>query len=440
MSHHEGVSCDCCNKSNFRGKRYKCLICFDYDLCSTCYDSGVTTTRHQSTHPMQCIVTRSDFELFYGGESLQFDHASSYSFVCPHCNKFGLTDSQLYDHIVAEHSNNTNEVICPVCAVLPGGHPNHMTDDLAGHLTMEHRPGTTTRDQLEEPLGRNIRRMFHPVRNIPPPRSRRAAQQIASSLTSTAPVLNSSNGAATFSSARESFDPIAELLTQLSGVRRAAQQQSVATTASQLQVLQQQLQFERLQVQQARERLERLPRKQPTPPSSTTTISSSTTSTKKVDNTNNDQSKYLLEKYYTETSKKEDTKEMIEQRKQRELFTKEMLFSLLSSETSKINHGVANISNKTGDKVVTSTDSDKLTEADGATNVNNKQFLELTLQENDQVFELISSNDVVSTSSTHASSAESNSTADDVTESLRKQFSSDLLNSLEDNGNRDTLS
>ena len=31
--------------------------------------------------------------------------------------------------------------VCPVCASLPGGDPNHVTDDFAGHLTLEHRSG-----------------------------------------------------------------------------------------------------------------------------------------------------------------------------------------------------------------------------------------------------------------------------------------------------------
>ena len=45
-------------QGNFRGRRYKCLICYDYDLCSACYETGAATTHHSSAHPMQCILTR----------------------------------------------------------------------------------------------------------------------------------------------------------------------------------------------------------------------------------------------------------------------------------------------------------------------------------------------------------------------------------------------
>jgi hypothetical protein len=61
MSRHEGVSCDSCLIGNFRGRRYKCLICYDYDLCAACYEGGATNTRHTTDHPMQCIITRADF-------------------------------------------------------------------------------------------------------------------------------------------------------------------------------------------------------------------------------------------------------------------------------------------------------------------------------------------------------------------------------------------
>ena len=65
MSRHEGVSCDACLKSNFKGKRFKCLRCYDYDLCANCYESGAATSRHTPDHPVQCILSRSDYGKFF---------------------------------------------------------------------------------------------------------------------------------------------------------------------------------------------------------------------------------------------------------------------------------------------------------------------------------------------------------------------------------------
>lgn len=64
VSFFEGVSCDACLKGNFSGKRYKCLICYDYDLCAACYEANMTSTHHSLDHPMQCILTRADFGMF----------------------------------------------------------------------------------------------------------------------------------------------------------------------------------------------------------------------------------------------------------------------------------------------------------------------------------------------------------------------------------------
>ncbi|XP_039442154.1 E3 ubiquitin-protein ligase KCMF1 isoform X2 [Culex pipiens pallens] len=236
MSRHEGVSCDSCLKSNFRGRRYKCLICYDYDLCAICYEEGATSTRHSADHPMQCILTRSDFELYYGGEVLTPDQPQS--FTCPYCKRMGLSDSALLEHVSSEHTDTGLEVVCPVCAALPGGDPNLVTDDFAGHLSLEHRSGS--RDLisfLDEPSAirhGGVRRMPHSGRALGGPRSRRSNMHFSSS----------GGGLSALSpSGRESVDPIAELLQQLSSVRRGG-----APQPSQLQQLQMQIQLERQQV------------------------------------------------------------------------------------------------------------------------------------------------------------------------------------------------
>ncbi|XP_026332172.1 E3 ubiquitin-protein ligase KCMF1 isoform X2 [Hyposmocoma kahamanoa] len=254
MNRHEGVSCDSCLKNNFRGRRYKCLICIDYDLCAACYESGATTNQHTTEHPMQCILSRSDFDLYYGGEALALEQPQAYT--CPFCNRMGFTDTALIEHVTAEHADTTLafnlfQVVCPVCASMPGGEPNFVTDDFAGHLTLEHRTGP--RDLisfLDEPSGirhGGVRRMPHSNRGVS--RARRTNMQFSTGggISSLSP-----------SSRDAVVDPIAELLSQLSGVRRGAGQPG---TPSQLQQLQMQLQLERQQATAARQQLERLPRR-----------------------------------------------------------------------------------------------------------------------------------------------------------------------------------
>ena len=81
----------------------------------------------------------SNQDLFYNGENHSLEQPQS--LTCPLCGQLGFSESQLREHVTKQHSDSTTlqEVICPVCAAHPSGDPNHLTDDLPTHLTVEHR-------------------------------------------------------------------------------------------------------------------------------------------------------------------------------------------------------------------------------------------------------------------------------------------------------------
>ena len=108
------MSCDACGKGGFSGKRFKCLLCYDFDLCSDCHEAGETGSgRHSTSHPMQCILTRVD-----AGEdplSLSFGFLlfMEVPLVCPMCLQC------TYIHIQKDYVRAcTMYACCSVCLSL----------------------------------------------------------------------------------------------------------------------------------------------------------------------------------------------------------------------------------------------------------------------------------------------------------------------------------
>lgn len=331
MSRHEGVSCDSCLKGNFKGRRYKCLICYDYDLCSTCYESGATTSRHTADHAMQCILTRNDFDLFYGGEAMSSDQPQA--FTCPYCGKMGYTDATLQEHVASDHVEAAQEVVCPICASLPGGDPNYVTDDFSEHLSLQHR----TPREFDEPAGiRQVRRIPHPGRGtVGGTRTRRTQMHFSgnTALSGLSP------------GGRETMDPIAELLSQLSSVRsRAAAAQSVS---SQLQQLEMQLQSTRNPNQSSwnsnavlnfRQQLERLPNRRQVVETNKTNAAGSSTNANggesQTSSSNNTKSNspFLLARCFDSQSWTDSDKKLEDERSDKSLFIQELLLSALTDQ------------------------------------------------------------------------------------------------------------
>ncbi len=247
---------------------------------------------------MQCILTKGDYELHYGPGTVN-DYLDQLSFTCPYCGKIGLSEATLSDHVSNVHMSGNNpesqmllgEVVCPICAVLSsanGGDPNHLTDDLLHHINLEHlepfsldaenglrdvglvSSGTAsavaaaaalrfsrrfnTNSGSSHQISGGVARVGGGVTANRPSGSRYQAfpgGSLTSFMRSTSNVFDAFGaGGGALGSLSGSSDPIAELLSQLAGVRRATAAAAANAHTANLQQLQSQLNRERDNLQQ----------------------------------------------------------------------------------------------------------------------------------------------------------------------------------------------
>uniref|UniRef100_A0A1I7XSC9 RING-type E3 ubiquitin transferase n=1 Tax=Heterorhabditis bacteriophora TaxID=37862 RepID=A0A1I7XSC9_HETBA len=136
---------------NFSGNRFKCLRCYDFDLCQACFMNNRFANAniadgiqqmHAQDHPMQLIMTQRDFEVVYEGDSSKnYDTCRVASFTCPYCAINGFSLRSFANHIVTSHPEPPNprvNVICPMCIACPEFDANREIDHLKTHWTAFH--------------------------------------------------------------------------------------------------------------------------------------------------------------------------------------------------------------------------------------------------------------------------------------------------------------
>ncbi|KAA8584448.1 hypothetical protein FQN60_008233 [Etheostoma spectabile] len=250
---------------------------------------------------MQCILTRVDYDLYYGGDTFSVEQPQS--FTCPYCGKMGYTETSLQEHVTSEHAETSTEVSS--FTMNPA-----VFDMYAGCSTLDEDWAVPEHDG-------------------------QICTLLAAPRSSTYTPSN-----------REAMDPIAELLSQLSGVRRAAggQINSSGPSASQLQQLQMQLQLERQQAQAARQQVEtgrHATRRSNNPgntgnaipPPSTATANPATVGENNPSSSSHS-SQFLLARL-NEPKMSEAERQFLEgERADRSLFVQELLLSTLMHEES----------------------------------------------------------------------------------------------------------
>ncbi|KAH8307837.1 hypothetical protein KR059_000655 [Drosophila kikkawai] len=160
---HQNICCDGCQRVEFRGRRFRCMRCTNYDLCGDCYDQQIETQAHSIDHPMQLIPEPGQEPgLQLGNEMLELVHLSN-CYTCPYCGLFGCSAKQLIKHVYDQHRLSEGYVACPMCASLPAVELLAIRN-LSRHLLLNHIDQANQLEPDTPPLRRIMTRSLQRIR------------------------------------------------------------------------------------------------------------------------------------------------------------------------------------------------------------------------------------------------------------------------------------
>lgn len=108
---HDYVACDACHPDNspgtITGRRYKCVVCSNFDLCEKCFLSNATLLKHHPDHPMIVIPDSQRFQDHYATGS----NSDSVAKCCPEViDSPVLSEEQKRDNDIAEEAEQYREL------------------------------------------------------------------------------------------------------------------------------------------------------------------------------------------------------------------------------------------------------------------------------------------------------------------------------------------
>ena len=138
------VTCDLCDEEGFSSKRYKCLVCDDYDLCEVCFKMRRITYEHQLEHPMVCyykpeqilnLKMRDVDEVSLNGLTRIFEDDVHCGVQCNVCKKIPITGLRLKCSVCKDFD------LCLACFNEKGSAEDH--SHLEHPVVVENRPYDT---------------------------------------------------------------------------------------------------------------------------------------------------------------------------------------------------------------------------------------------------------------------------------------------------------
>ena len=116
-------------------------------------------TRHKHSRVLS-VEAMGSRKLLFGRTLQPITLVSGFRIFVQDCYVSLMNSLQTYliKRFCSSSTDPSVEVVCPICASAPGGDPNLVTNDITGHLTVEHSSGGTRSSSSGKPIRYNTMR------------------------------------------------------------------------------------------------------------------------------------------------------------------------------------------------------------------------------------------------------------------------------------------